>query len=350
MGERPLPPADRTGWAQVPAAERAAYANRLLILHPRFREAVALLERCHRSGRQGGEPACGALLGASGVGKSSVVAHYARLHPPGEAETATRRPVLTVTLQPDARPKGIAADLLLALGDPAWSSGTVQTLTSRAVRLLDRCGVELIVLDEFHHLFDSDRARVMTKASQWLKVLIVNTGLPVVVAGMPEATHVLGAEHTERRFKERLLLRCFTWRTPEGRREFCGMLKKLDDTLPLAEASGLAGPELAGRIYLACRGVPDYLMALVRGGAAEALQRRAERIEPGDLARVYEGKLALQRVLAAQPNPFVGGLAAAALDRAQPADDDRVAAAGLSPRAARRRPRQPSAADYLGGR
>ena len=60
------------------------------------------------------------------------------------------------------------------------------------------------MLDEFHHLFDVDRAKVMTKASQWLKVLIVNTGLPVVVCGMPEAEYVLNAEHTERRFKQRL--------------------------------------------------------------------------------------------------------------------------------------------------
>jgi hypothetical protein len=146
-----------------------------------------------------------------------VVDHYRKSYPPEETETAILQPVLKVTLQPDARPKGIAADLLLALGDPAWSRGTVQTLTNRAVRLLHRCGVELIVLDEFHHLFDMDRARVMTRASQWLKVLIVNTGIPIVVCGMPEAEHVLSAEHTERRFKERLTLRCFTWRTPPGR-------------------------------------------------------------------------------------------------------------------------------------
>ena len=224
-------PTDRRDWRQRPTAERIAYANKLIVLHPRFREAVALLERCHQASQQAGEPVCGAILGASGVGKTSVVDHYCRLHPPRETDTATRQPVLKVTLQPDARPKGIAADLLLALGDPAWSSGTVQTLTNRAVKLLKHCGVELIVMDEFHHLFDVDRAKVMTKASQWLKVLIVNTGIPVVVCGMPEAEYVLSAEHTERRFKQRLTLRCFTWRTPQGQREFCGMLKKLDETL-----------------------------------------------------------------------------------------------------------------------
>ena len=81
-------------------AERVAYANKLLVLHPRFREAVALLERCHQSSKQAGEPVCGAILGSSGVGKTSVVDHYRRLHPPRETETANCQPVLKVTLQP----------------------------------------------------------------------------------------------------------------------------------------------------------------------------------------------------------------------------------------------------------
>jgi hypothetical protein len=349
-GKRARSSADRRRWREQPANERIAYANKLIILHPRFREAVDLLGRCHQGSQQAREPYCGAVLGASGVGKTSVVDHYLRQHPSQETDTSTRQPVLKVTLQPNASPKGIAADLLLALGDPAWCRGTVQTLTSRAVKLLEHCGVELIVLDEFHHLFDVDQAKVMTKASQWLKVLIVNTRIPVVVCGMPEAEYVLSAEHTERRFKHRLTLHCFTWSTAQGRREFCGMLKKLDDTLPLAEVSGLASAELAGRCYLACRGVPDYLMTLIRGGLAEAVQQGNERIEVEDLARVYEQCLAQQRVLAEQPNPFIGKLDKSALERVQPADQDRFASVGLTPRASRAKRRPATASDYLGGR
>ncbi len=340
---------DRTRWRSVPIAERITLAQKLIVLHPRFRDAIGLLERCHRSFGQPSEPACGALLGASGVGKTSVVDHYSKLHPGGDTESGLRRPVLKVTLQPEARPKGIAADLLLALGDPAWSSGTVQTLTNRAVKLLHRCGVELIVFDEFHHLFDIDRAKVMTKAAQWLKVLIVNTRIPVVVCGMPEAEHVLRAEHTERRFKERLTLRCFHWRTPAGRQEFCGMLKRLDGVLPLAESSGLAEPDMAGRLFLACRGVSDYLMTLMRSGVAETLGRGQERIEVSDLARVFAQKLALQRVLAEQTNPFIGPLDTGALDRVQAADTARGPSIGLTPRATRAQQRSLTANQLLGG-
>jgi hypothetical protein len=349
-GKRAKSSADRRRWRELSASERIAYANKLIILHPRFREAVDLLARCHLDSRQSREPNCGAILGASGVGKTSVVDHYLRQHPPEETDTCTRQPVLKVTLQPNASPKGIAADLLLALGDPAWCRGTVQTLTSRAVKLLEHCGVELIVLDEFHHLFDIDQAKVMTKASQWLKVLIVNTRIPVVVCGMPEAEYVLSAEHTERRFKHRMALHCFTWRTAQGRREFCGMLKKLDDTLPLTESSNLASAETAARCYLACRGVPDYLMTLIRGGLAEAVQQGNECIEVEDLARVYEQCLAQQRVLTEQSNPFIGKLDKSALERVQPADQNRFAGVGLTPRASRAKRRTPTASDYLGGR
>ncbi len=47
------------------------------------------------------------------------------------------------------------------------------------------------------------------------------------------------------------------------------MLKKLDETLPLAETSSLANADLAGRFYLASRGVPDYLTTLARRAAAD---------------------------------------------------------------------------------
>jgi hypothetical protein len=338
---------ERKKWKTMAAEDRIAAVNTLLVLHPRFRDAVNLLKRCHEDSRRSAEPVCGALLGTSGVGKTTVIDHYRRSFPVEETETATRQRVLKVTLQPNAKPKGIAADILFALRDPAWSSGTVQTLTNRAVHLLEHCGVELIILDEFHHLFDSERSRVMTQAAQWLKVLIVNTRIPVVVSGMPEATYVLNAEHTERRFKDRLTFRCFNWRTQPGRREFCGMLKKLDDTIPLVKVSGLAIPDLAGRIYLACRGIPDYLMTLIRGAVREAIERGAEVIVLSDLARVYESRLTHQRILSEQDNPFIGSLDQAALDRVQPADGVRVATTGLTPRAAHRRKRELQAAEVL---
>ena len=51
-------------------------------------------------------------------------------------------------------------------------------------------------------------------------------------------------------------------------------------------------------------------------------------IELADLARVFEQKLAQQRVLAEQANPFIGKLDQGALDRVQAADQGRAAGSG----------------------
>ncbi len=127
------------------------------------------------------------------------------------------------------------------------------------------------------------------------------------------------------------------------------MLKRLDGVLPLAESSGLAEPDMAGRLFLACRGVSDYLMTLMRSGVAEALGRGQERIETSDLARVFAQKLALQRVLSEQTNPFIGPLDTGALDRVQAADTARGPSIGLTPRATRSKQRPLTANQLLGG-
>lgn len=159
--------------------------------------------------------------------------------------------------------------------DPAWSSGTVESLPNRAARLLKHCGVELIVLRS---------ARVSDPVETPDRQVSAAAGSPSVATVARSETGHSGP------------VRC---RPGQGHdQEFCGMLKKLDETLPLAETSSLANADLAGRFYLASRGVPDYLMTLVRGAAAEALQRGNEQIEMDDLARIFERCLAQQRVLA----------------------------------------------------
>ena len=83
---------------------------------------------------------------------------------------------------------------------------------------------------------------------------------------------------------------------------------------------------------------------------AEAVRRNSQCIELADLARVFEQKLAQQRVLAEQANPFIGKLDQGVLDRVQAADQGRTAGVGLTPRASKARKRPATASDFLGGR
>ena len=57
----PVTTKDRAAWRDVPAAERIERAHKLIVLHPRFREAVELLKHCHETFHRTGEPACVSL-------------------------------------------------------------------------------------------------------------------------------------------------------------------------------------------------------------------------------------------------------------------------------------------------
>ena len=54
----------------------------------------------------------------------------------------------------------------------------------RLIRLMQDCQVELVILDDFHHLIDQETNRIMEQVSDWLKVLIKETGIPFLVVGI----------------------------------------------------------------------------------------------------------------------------------------------------------------------
>ena len=91
------------------------------------------------------------------------------------------------------------------------------SLNSRLIKLLKACQVELVILDDFHHLIDTETDRVLAKVSDWLKVLIKETGIPFLVVGMEgKVERILRANaQLSRLFAARETLLPFAWQ-PEA--------------------------------------------------------------------------------------------------------------------------------------
>jgi len=58
---------------------------------------------------------------------------------------------------------------------------------------MEACKVELLILDEFQHFQDRDSLKVLKTASDWLKLLMDENGVPIVLAGLPYSHTVLDA-------------------------------------------------------------------------------------------------------------------------------------------------------------
>ena len=160
-----------------------------------------------------------------------------------------------------------------------------------------------MVLDEFQHFIDRDSARVLKTISDWLKNLILDTKVPMVLIGLPEAEAVFHVNcQLSRRFANRHNLNPFDWDKDSGQ-EFRTFLHAVESQLPLIEESNLATSEMAFRFYYASNGIVAYVMKLIRYGTYLALKQGQEKLDSSVLAIAYE-----KYVRADKPektNPFI---------------------------------------------
>jgi Bacterial TniB protein len=198
---------------------------------------------------------------------------------------------------------------LKQLGDPLHDKGTTTNQTSRLYDLLKDCQVELIFLDEFHHFIDRDSDKVLKNVCDWLKNLILNTKIPIVLFGTPESEKILTIEvdnrQLSRRFNYRHNLIPFP-RTESGLELFRQFLSDVESQLPLAKKSELAEKSLSERIYYATDGTIGYVMTLIRKGATYAIEQNLDRLDLSIFGIIYDEHIKHDK-LYKKTDPFMKG-------------------------------------------
>jgi type II secretory pathway predicted ATPase ExeA len=291
-------------YRRMSAEERIKLVEQIYISYPRLEAVIKKIEHCHRHSELSAEPECLLITGETGAGKTTLYKRYEQRFPRRVTEDGTIVPVLSVSIPVPATVKSMVTTLLVALGDPVAEKGAVVNQTLRLKRLLACCGTQLVILDEFQHFIDRDSRKVLQNVSDWLKDLLNEMGVPVVLIGMPSSEQILEANaQLKRRFAARASLAPFGWDSPEEQIEFRKFLKVLDGRLPLLERSQLADPETAYLIYCATGGTVAYVMKLVRRATAIALEQGGEKLTLETLAQAYDERLAADAP--ERENPFI---------------------------------------------
>jgi type II secretory pathway predicted ATPase ExeA len=298
-------PTDRKINKKVPIEDRIQMVEKLYIHFPRNQGALNAIGNCHSHAKLSKESEGILIQGDTGAGKTTVVKLYMQDYPRSVTEEVTIVPVLYATVPVPATCKSLVTALLTAIGDPAAERGAQISQTLRLKRYMEACKVELLILDEFQHFQDRDSLKVLKTVSDWLKVLMDETGVPIVLAGLPYSHTILDAENNEqlrRRFALRIKLESFCFNTSRERQDFRRFLNIIDEKLPLAEKSDLAEPGTALCIYEATDGVVAHVMKLVRRATVIALESNREKLTVEILSLAYEQRLAANNP--AKPNPF----------------------------------------------
>lgn len=301
------PPMSEPGWPNGRSPD--IYTNGTVIQHPRFQELHACISECLEATDEAGEPQCLCLIGETGVGKTTLVRSYVAAFPRYETRLGTRAPILYLETPHPITVKGMTSAMLHALGDPRAFKGTQAEMNARLQSYLTDCGTRLVILDDFHHLIDKQTNRILRDVSEWLKVLIKNTGIVYLVVGIEgEVERILTANLQLSRLFLRERLRPFPWQPDEANiiADFARLISYVQATLGLTLATEEPMPVLLFRVHQATNGVMSHIMNLFR--QAKRIQRQRGESQPpltlDILAAAYAQRL---QAHIGRDNPFIKG-------------------------------------------
>lgn len=282
-------------------------AEDTLIRYPRFRELHEDIKECQELSRIADEPQCMSLEGPTGAGKTTLIKDYARQFPRSESRTATLIPVFYLETPSPVTVKGLAQKMLEELGDPAAHKGNQPALNSRLIHFIKECAVELVILDDFQHLIDSETDKILVKVSNWLKVLIKESGVPFLVTGIEGRVEIILKANSQlsRLFAVREQLTRFEWdlANPTTIQEFADFIRATEAVVGLALPwQSDSDIDLLYRLHYATDGVIANIMNLMRGAGRLARRQGVSRLELDVLATVYDKRLA--KHLGKTVNPF----------------------------------------------
>lgn len=297
---------DRNKYKEMSIEKRIELVEKLFIMHPSFERCLIKIEECREHSKMSAEPLCMLITGEPGVGKTTLCKEFKKRYPRIELNEKTKIPALLARIPIPATPKNLVSFLLTDLGDPIADKGTTYNQTKRLFNFIDKCEVEIIILDEFQHFIDRDLEKTLHTISDWLKQLITEKEIAVILVGMPRSVEVLNANsQLKRRFSMRDELKNFEWITKSKdqshnekdneengkatnrNNDYRVFLKMVDEMLPLAEDSHLASQSIAFPMWKATQGNVARTMKLVRYATRLALKNGEEQVTHKVLHQAY---------------------------------------------------------------
>lgn len=257
--------------------------------YPQCTHALNRLREVHEASRRSKKGKGIALLGPSGVGKTSVLQEYVRSYLPAKAQF-NAKPIIFVEVPSSPTPKSLGEAVLTAMGDQFAHRGSAEEKLFRIVTLLQGLHTELIIFDEAQHLVE--RRRTPTGATtDWLKNLLNASKVAVVLAGLKKTEQLLSAnEQLRRRFSATAYYNRFEISSDDNATTFAKLLLSFHAALPVPSLKFAAKANIT-RFYQASFGLIDYLIKIIDRAVWLVENGEAKEIDLAILAQAFRDEV-----------------------------------------------------------
>ncbi|AOE86749.1 TniB family NTP-binding protein [Pseudomonas sp. TCU-HL1] len=290
--------------------------ERQIVFFPPYRRAFELLNLAIESTKLRGIPTSTVISAPSGAGKTTLLNYF---HDQFEAESeeltaeGVRRiiPVIYLSVPPKVTIKDLAKAILEKLHVFGVKGDTVD-LTRMVIKNLKTCQTRAILLDEIQLFAKHNPAKSVEDAADWLRNLLDQINIAVIVAGTPECKEfIYGSSLLARRYPYLATLGYFNFDdSPEC--DYTITLKELDKKMysigNLHKGAHLTDSGIRIPLYVATSGNLEYIRQILHLVFLHCLRNEASGPCINDFAMSCS-LLELKLNLAKTRNPFEMNLA-----------------------------------------
>lgn len=268
--------------------------------HDDFANALSCITECMQITSTQNSPHGSLLIGKGGVGKSTVGRLLEAKNPTYvEIEDHIKKQIIPVFYMPVPSPTTVKSLTLRMLEELGCldQKGTSEQLNYRLRILLKQSKTKLILLDEFHHIYNSRslKSRVSENVANWIKTLADETKISICLMGLPSIQDNLFIdEQLSRRFSRVIELHPFSFNLKNNEDAFPSFLmqvsKYIELNFQIRFTPDLSSRDLVARIFLATSGYQAYVMQLIHQSCLIALNDERKVVSIQDFHTAYSSR------------------------------------------------------------